>query len=250
MKNKNLVRALEISFSLVLPAFNASTILHHELPLIAAWMRQHYDSYEIIVIDDGSKDVKKSAELCTRLGCIHIALPINKGKGAALRAGFTKARGKVQIFTDCDIPFDYNSFTEMYALLQSRNYAVVIGDRSLPASAYYMQISTLRKWGSNIIAFVATRLLQEHITDTQCGLKGFTKESAQLLMPLTTTNRFGIDFELLYLCTKLEMPVARIPVTLRTSYPSTVHVISDGLFTIFEICCSILQHANKKPNGR
>lgn len=240
--------ALNISVSLILPAFNANYILQQELPPIVAWMRKHFIHSEIIVVDDGSETWLPIETLCEELGCIFLRLPFNSGKGAALRKGFQVASGDIQIFTDCDIPFQYKSITEIAALLQTDDIAVVVGDRTLPQSEYYQKISPIRKWGSNLIASLASRLLLDHISDTQCGLKGFTRNAAIQIFSLTQSNRFGIDFEILYICTKLKLSIHRIPVQLRTIYPSTVRLFRDGWFTIIEIGLSILKHANKKPH--
>lgn len=240
---------MNIELSLILPAYNAAQVLQAELPGIIRFLKSQGVDYEIIVVDDGSKDQPLTRELCFANGCIFAGLSTNTGKGAALRKGFSLASGAIQVFTDCDLPFAYANLLEVYQTLGKGKADLVIGDRTHPSSKYYLEINPLRKWGSNLIAGIGSRLLQGHISDTQCGLKGFTRQSAARLFPVTQSNRFGIDFELLFLATKQRRSIHRIPVELRVSYPSTMRLLKDGPFTVWEIVRVIVIHGDRRMGG-
>ncbi len=237
---------MNTELSLILPAYNASKILEAELPGIIRFLQSQGIEYEIIVVDDGSKDWLKTREISVNSGCIFTRCEINSGKGAALKKGFALARGKFRLFSDCDLPFLYANLLQVFETLKTGNVDLVIGDRTHPDSKYYLEISSLRKWGSNLIAGIAGRLLQGHIRDTQCGLKGFSSRAASDIFRNTITCRFAIDFELLFLATKHNFRIERIPVALRVAYPSTLNVLKDGPFTVWEIFKAIMYHGRNK----
>jgi dolichyl-phosphate beta-glucosyltransferase len=237
---------MNIALSLILPAYNAAKILETELPGIIQYLRSEHLNFEVIVVDDGSKDQALTRDVCLANGCIFYGLKENSGKGTALRKGFTLAKGNYQVFTDCDLPFSYGNLLNVFKQLQSGDCQLVIGDRTHSASRYYLEINWIRKWGSNLISTIGSKLLQGHIQDTQCGLKGFTKEAAGDLFPETITHRFGIDFELLFLATRKNYLIHRIPVELRVTYPSTLKIFRDGIFTVAEIFKAIMKHGRSK----
>lgn len=238
------------SVSIVVPAYEASAIVAQELPAMLAAMQGHCTSLEVIVADDGSTDWAHTEKITLANGCRFVRLPNNQGKGSALRQGFAVATGDILLFTDCDVPFAYANMLAAITQVAEGQAAVCIGDRTLPASQYYLQISRIRKMGSNLIAFVGSRLLQGHIRDTQCGLKAFSRQAADMLFADTITQRFGIDFELLYLATRYQLPIGKVPVQLRVSYPSTLRILRDGLRTFAEIITAIVYHARRRKKNR
>ncbi len=237
--------------SLIVPCYNSGVFLEKELPVIIDYLKQYLPDYELILVDDGSQDRDNAAVLARTYDCIYQKLPVNMGKGAALRQGFSIATGKVQVFTDSDFPFEPDAILSIQRIIGQGKAELAIGDRTNPHSEYYIQVSWIRKIGSYIIAGIGKKLLKNHIVDTQCGIKGFSAEAAKILFPATITNRFGIDFELLLLASRLELSIEKIPVRLRTNYPSSVNVVSDGLRIIKEIYLAIKHHGrNKKKRGQ
>jgi len=83
--------------SIVIPAYNEE----NGLPLVLrAVFGVLDDTYEVIVVDDGSSD--QTAVVATKFPCRLVRHPVNRGKGAALRTGLMNARGKKVIFLDAD----------------------------------------------------------------------------------------------------------------------------------------------------
>lgn len=238
--------------SLIIPCFNSFFHLQKELPGLIEVLQKENISYEILLVDDGSSSnhAQNTQQLALECGCAFFRLPANTGKGAALRKGFSEAKGKVCIFTDSDIPFEYNTVIEAMRILLSGRADLVIGDRTHPQSVYYQKVGFIRHIGSVVISFIGTRILKNNIADTQCGLKGFTRKAAGLLFPATITSRFGIDFELLFIASKLDLVIKKIPVKLRTAYPSSVRVLRDGLKTLAEIFSAISHHGRQRNAER
>jgi dolichyl-phosphate beta-glucosyltransferase len=233
------------TLSLILPCYNAAGLLQEELPGMLRFLEEHVGHFEIIMVDDGSTDGVQTEAIAKQHGCLFFRQPFNMGKGAALKKGFSMASGDVQLFTDSDFPFEHTNVLHAYQVIAAGGAEVVIGDRTQPSSDYYLKVNLVRRLGSFLIAGIGKRLLKNHIIDTQCGLKGFSASAAKSLFPQTITQRFGIDFELLYLASKADMRIEKIPVNLRTNYPSSVNVVGDGLKIVQEIFRAIRHHKQK-----
>ena len=235
--------------SIIVPCYNSGTFLQKELPVFIQFLNIHIPDFELILVDDGSLDPTATKALALSYGCGFYQQPRNMGKGAALRQGFSMANGKVQIFTDSDFPFEPDVILVILEKILAGSAEVVIGDRTNPISEYYIKVSLIRKMGSYLIAGIGKRLLKNNIIDTQCGMKGFSRSAAQKLFPATITTGFGIDFELLLLASKLGFKIEKVPVHLRTNYPSSINVVSDGLKIIKEIYHAIKHHGRNKKKG-
>lgn len=236
--------------TVILPAFNASGILQAELGGLLSFLANEGLNAQIIVVDDGSGDAAASERICKNYGVEYLSQMPNKGKGAALRLGFQKAAALVIIFTDCDIPFQYQNIITAYRLICTHQTDIVTGDRTHPESVYFPAMPLVRNFGSYLIAGLAKRLLRYNLADTQCGLKGFSRAAAKNIMPQTATNRFGIDFEILLLASGLGCRLMKIPVQLRVKYPSTLNIWKDGIFTVIEIFKAIWLHGRSSKKRR
>lgn len=232
--------------SLILPCYNSLSILQQQLPQVLFYLQQHFSTYEVILVDDGSEKSQDIRVFATEQSCRCIVLPHNKGKGAALRTGFQHATGRVQVFLDADIPFEPDVIGTMYRLIAAGAADLVIGDRTAAGSVYYMQVSPLRKAGSFFISGIAKRILQSDIRDTQCGVKGFSATAATALFPVSIIDGFGIDVEILYLASLQNMSILKVPVKLRAVHPSSVRIVRDGMKLIMDIFSAIRYHGRKK----
>ena len=94
-----------IVLSVVLPAYNEQDRLLPYLTSITRYLSKRNDPYEIVVVDDGSRDA--TAQRVARFGIQApvvrlIRFPANRGKGAAVRAGMLAARGTLRLMADAD----------------------------------------------------------------------------------------------------------------------------------------------------
>ena len=116
--------------SIVIPLYNEE----ESLPELAEWIRKVMEengfSYEIIMIDDGSKDYswKVIKKLQKENPCIKgIKFRRNYGKSAALYSGFDVVQGDVVITMDADLQDSPDEIPELYRMIKDEGYDLVSG---------------------------------------------------------------------------------------------------------------------------
>lgn len=219
--------------SIIIPAYNSSHILKKNLPPLISFLNEKKIESEIIVIDDGSDDFETTKKICTELNCRFLFHEKNLGKGAAVRKGMLFAKGDFRIFTDADIPFQYDAITALIQYLHE--FDMVIGDRTLPQSDYFSHISCKRFWASRFFSFLTEKLLTRNFCDTQCGLKGFNAKTAIEIFSSIKINGYAFDAELIYFAMKKNYSIKKIPVNFRNSEGSGAGIFRDGIKMFFDV---------------
>lgn len=216
--------------SLVLPVFNAAGFVEQTLAEADEFLGRTVLSWEIVAVDDGSTDGTAERLTASRAKNLTVvSLPGNLGKFGALKAGMRASRGRCRLFTDADLPFDLDAVPYMARLVNDRGFHVVTGDRTLLGSDYRPHVPRHRGTASAAFSFFVRMLVTGGLFDTQCGLKAFRNDVADALFPLLRENGFAGDVELLYVALKYNLEIKRVPVRLRRSGPSSVHLGLDSL---------------------
>jgi dolichyl-phosphate beta-glucosyltransferase len=225
-----------VDLSIIVPAYKSKTILQQQIPVLLSWVQHWKYTTEIIIVVDGD-GVQAYVDALKDLPVTVTGYETNKGKGYAIKHGFQIAQGQLVIFTDADIPFTSESMLLVADTLAAHQPKElwVIGDRTLPGSRYYSHIPAIRKLGSDFFLFVIKHTLGRNYADTQCGLKGFTKQAGELVLKKSHVNRFAFDFECLYIARHLGLHIEKVPVILRNQSPSTVKVYRDGMKLLKDI---------------
>jgi len=211
--------------SIIIPSYKSAKILANQLPGLISHLNAKQYNYEIIVVDDGSMDEGETENVAKKLNCKFFGNPKNLGKGGAVKNGMLMATGDIRIFTDADIPFEYKNLDSFIEYLQTKDYDIAIGDRTLPESTYFTEISNKRKLGSNIFTFIVGRFITTGVFDTQCGLKAFKKNIAIDLFEKTKIFSFAFDVELIYIALKRNYDIKKLPVNLRSQEGSSVNLL-------------------------
>ena len=200
--------------SVVIPAYNESKRLPSTLIDIDKHLSKVEYSYEILVVNDGSKDntaeiVKKMSATIKNLRVVDN--PINRGKGAVVHDGMLIAKGNYRLFMDADNATSVDQFSKMIPLFKE-GADVVIGSRAIagaklePAEPIYRQIPG--KMGNLLIQI----LLLPGIWDTQCGFKAFSEKAAEEVFGMMKITGWGFDVEALALAKKLGYKIREVPV--------------------------------------
>jgi dolichyl-phosphate beta-glucosyltransferase len=187
-----------VRWSVVIPAFNEATRLPRYLDEVLAFFEGRGEPYEVLVVDDGSTDGIADAVrvLAARRSALRlIALPGNRGKGAAMRAGMLAATGAFRLFTDADGATPIAELKRLEpALLAGAD--VVVGSRALGEPGVSLRARWHRVAAGRVFAWLVARCGLRGIADSQCGFKVFTAAAGRLFGPLETRG-FGLDVEVL-----------------------------------------------------
>ncbi len=219
-----------MEISVIIPVFNGENIIGESVELIRKFLESHFDSYEIIVINDGSTDntlgiLESLPDRNLRI----LSLERNTGKYAALAVGMKTGCGSCRVFTDADLPYDLEALPCMAKLINGGQVQIVIGDRTLRESRHLVRPPLIRNMATKTFTFLIALLVTGSLFDTQCGLKGFRSDVAEALFPLLQENGFAGDVELLFIALRYNLDIRRIPVYLKRKGPSTVHLFPHAL---------------------
>ena len=214
--------------SIIIPAYNEAKRLPQTLVDIDYRLQDVDFSYEIIVVDDGSKDAtaeaaKKFSELIRNLRII--TNEENKGKGGVVKQGMLEARGHIRLFTDADNSTSIEQFRKMLPYFKE-GYDVVFGSRGIKGAKLEPPQPFYKRFLGNIGNLIIQILLLPGIKDTQCGFKAFTEEVAQKIFSLTRINRWAFDVEALALAKNLGYKIKEVPIIWKNDPESKVKLIS------------------------
>ncbi len=225
-----------MTLSIILPSYKNADVLRSQLPEFISWLKAKFSSFEIIIVDDGSDDNGATEKVAKENNCIFIRLGKNMGKGAAVRKGMLAAKGNYRIFTDADIPFEFDAVEKFLHYIEDKEFDIAIGDRRLPESKYFSRIKGARKLGSDIFTFFVGRFITTGFSDTQCGIKAFKGKVADDLFSVSRLNGFAFDVEILYIALKRNYDIKRLPVHLRSNNDdSSVSLMRHGPGMILDL---------------
>src|SRR3989344_8173115 len=201
--------------SIILPAYNEAERIPATLLDIDKRMAGKEYAYEIIVVNDGSKDntsevVKKLMPAVKNLKLLDNVE--NKGKGGVVRQGMLAAPGDIRLFMDSDNATTIDHFDQMKQFFRE-GYHVVICSRAMkgskldPPEPWYRQIPG--KLGN---MFWIQPLLLWGLWDTQCGFKAFTAECAEKVFSFSKLSGWSFDAEILALAMAMGFRVKEVPV--------------------------------------
>lgn len=181
---------------------------------------------EIVVVDDGSPDGTSAAARAAGADVVLRQEP-NQGKGAAVRAGMIAATGRTIVFTDADLAYPPEQVLRVLDAVEA-GWDVVVGSRRHVDTTTLVGARRIREIGGRVINLCTTAVLLGQYRDTQCGLKGFRSDVANLLFRQVRTTGFAFDIEVFHLAERYELGVLEVPVEVENSERSTVKVVRDG----------------------
>jgi dolichyl-phosphate beta-glucosyltransferase len=216
-----------IDLSVIVPAFNEQRRIGPSIESVCAYLESTGGRWELIVVDDGSTDdtacvVEASVDRDPRVRMIR--LDRNVGKGHAVRVGVRASRGTDVLITDADLSTPIAEVSKLSAV--GRDAIAVIGSRALPESQIEVRQGRVRR----LLGQLGNRYIQAvavpGVRDTQCGFKLLRGQAARALAAQSRLNGWGIDVELLHLCTRYGWPVVEVPVRWRHRTGSKVRPIA------------------------
>ena len=205
----------DIEISIIVPAYNEATRIPKFLENLLEFSRKNLESYEIIVVNDGSQDKTKETVLNLIQGDKRaklISYADNMGKGHAVLQGVLKAKGSFILFIDADGSIRPQEILNLHGIYQKYNYDIVVGSRISALSKITDPQPLSRRLLSKIFNLYSNILFQIKINDLLCGFKGFARDTALQIFKNLKAYRWEFDVELLYKARKNGFKVCQLPI--------------------------------------
>jgi len=238
-------------WSVVIPAYNEAARLPTYLKEVQAYFEGRDESYEVIVVDDGSRDgtADRVREVAAGRAEVTVhALDRNRGKGHAVRAGMARAVGGRRLMADADGATPIGEVARLEAAV-SAGADLAVGSRVLRDPSVTRQVRVHRKLSGHVFNFLVRRLGVTSVVDTQCGFKLFRGAVAAALFPEITTDGFGFDVELVMLAERRGYRVVEVAVNWADQPGSKVAVLREGPHMIYEVLAARWRLAGR-PSGK
>lgn len=179
------------SLSVILPAYNEEAVISDTVSTILSKLITWTDDFEIIVVNDGSKD--RTGAIVTELSATDsrirlITHPVNRGYGAALVTGFESVTKETAFFMDSDGQFDISELVHFFPLIEE--YDAVLGYR------INRQDSWMRKLNAWCWKQLVSFMFGIHVRDVDCAFKLYRSEF--FLTHRLETRGAMINTEILY----------------------------------------------------
>lgn len=225
--NQNLNQEKNLQFSLIIPAYNEENRITKTLGDVTAYLAQQKYSWEIIVVDDGSRDGTASKVRTEFPQVTIIENKPNRGKGHAVKTGMFSANGDVRVFFDADGSTPIEEMDKFWPLFDN-GADLVIGSRALPQSSILIRQPWYRETMGKVFNLFVKMVLLRDFPDTQCGFKGFTAQASELVFSKQTMDGFSFDAEILFIAKREKLKIAQVPVRWFNSPATRVHPLIDS----------------------
>lgn len=203
-----------IFLSVVIPAYNEENRLPKTLRAVVEYLGRQRYSWEVAVVDDGSKDTTADVVRMMAVQYKNVRLlqyGTNHGKGYAVRYGLLHTKGQYRLFMDADNSTTIDHVTKFLPLFDL-GFDGVIGSRDVPGA----QIAVHQAKWKELLGDLGNLWIQlwavRGIKDTQAGFKIFRDYVVEKVVPKLTINRWGFDVELLAVARRHGFTISEQPI--------------------------------------
>ncbi|XP_006814586.1 dolichyl-phosphate beta-glucosyltransferase-like [Saccoglossus kowalevskii] len=215
------------NLSVIVPSYNEEerlpTMLDETLAFLEERLKKESSlTFEIIVVDDGSRDKtsKVALDYSKKYGIDKVrvlTLAKNRGKGGAVRLGVLSARGEYILFADADGATNFPDIVKLESAIKQinnkHNMKIVCGSRAHlqeEAVAKRSVFRTILMYGFHFAVMILCQV--KGVKDTQCGFKLFSREAAFRTFYNLHVERWAFDVELLYIAEQLGISPVEVAV--------------------------------------
>ena len=204
------------SLSVVMPAFTLEKVIEQNIEQVYSLLKDNIP-FEILAVDDGSRD--NTAEAISRAAAKDperirpVLVKINSGKGNALKSGFAAAKGSHILLLDADLDLSPERISTFFDIMASENASIVIGSKRHPDSI--IDYPWQRRLVSALYYTFVYLLIGLPVSDTQTGMKLFTREALQWSFDRMLVKAFAFDLEVLSIAHAKGFRVAEAPILMQ-----------------------------------
>lgn len=212
---------------MVLPAYNEAFRIVRGVTAVHEHLAAAGVVFELIVVDDGSTDgtAREVAALRDRFPNLRLlALPENRGKGAAVRAGVLSSSGDLVLFTDVDQSTPIGAWRDLRTAIAA-GHDVAIGSREVAGALRIVPQPWPRRAMGFVFMLLRKAIVADAFTDTQCGFKMFTRRAADAIFRRARLDSFCFDVELIVIAVHLGLSVVELPVCWTNDPTSSVRPV-------------------------
>ena len=219
---------MENTLSIIIPAYNEedgiAEIIERVLAIRPQLAEVGVQDMELLVVDDGSKD--KTVQIAGGYPDVRlIRHTVNQGYGAALKTGFSRARGNLLGFLDADSTYPPEYFPALCKAALEDGADLVVGSRMLGAKS---EMPLVRRVGNFIFANLVSLVGRQHISDSASGMRVIRREALERLYPLPDGLNFTPVMSTRALHEEIKWQEVAIPYRERAGR-SKLSVIEDGM---------------------
>lgn len=242
--------------SIIIPSYNEMPNLRKGvLDKLEHYLSRQKYNYEVIVVDDGSRDGSMEFVETFAKENKHFKLVKGEhaGKAGAVTKGMLEAKGELKLFTDMDQATPIEEVGKILPFFK-QGFDVVIGSRSSRTGSPLSR----RLMSKSMIILRKVLVGMNEINDTQCGFKMFTKEASEKLFK--NLNEFhkgyskihgsnvaaGFDIELLLMASEMGYKIKEVPVDWYYVESRRVSPIKDSINGVFDL----LKISSNKLKGK
>ena len=219
----------DVKVSIIIPVYNEAKTIGK----LIAQIKALYPEFEIIVINDGSKD--ETVSVAKEAGAVVYTHPYNIGNGAAVKSGIRVASGDIMVLMDGDGQHEPEDIAKLLNFFP--DFDMVVGARSIRDQA-----SLGRAMGNQVYNWLASYVTKFSIKDLTSGFRAIKSKSARSFLHLLP-NTYSYPATLTLGTLRSGMSVKYIPIQIhkRKAGKSNVKLIQDGVrfFMIITRICTL-----------
>lgn len=207
-----------LKFSIVVPAYNEGKHIYDNLMAIVKCVSDFVPDFEILPVNDGSKDntaeeIIRASKVDSRI--VPVIYEVNKGKGGAIKTGVDAATGDIIGFIDADLDLSPEHYRAFLDKMNKDSCDVVIGSKMHKDSK--LNYPAARKVFSFCYYIMLKILFGLKVKDTQTGIKIYKASFIKRVVKVQQIKGFAFDIEQLALLNNLGATIKEMPVEVNFS---------------------------------